>query len=728
MQADLQAQITFYLNGKRADKQLSPIDRLGLSPALFSGYRDLTRLRYDFPLVLVKNRADGNFAEPLSGLVDSVLEQVAVGSDAQRIRLHVMQLEQDIRALAAKGAQGKLSALWDKAARPLADADKLVADSLARARARLNIDGELVDCDQGLPWRLISHAWGVTQEQRSRKFDKIVRHLILKLSDILRADFMNSAAGKSANSLQSAFGTGPMDQFDFAAMSRMLTKATPRTQLPKSRRQRVEGLLVVLQSQQFFPSAATGSTSKTYSYTFDSCAGALKAYRERLPKAVALAKAIAIGELEIKGEYNESRHDALFASFGENALGASALALFPDYLVRLHANALPAGEQELLSDIVATALPIKILLQTDDLIETSPLGSGYLAVASRSRRLVSMALGMNEVFVLQAPGSHLLQLRGALQRGLDCPGVALLSIFSGAAGLANTVPPYLTAAAALESRAFPLFVYDPSAGPDWASRFSLAGNPQPELDWPLQDFSYQDARSQTVSVKHPFTLIDFVASDPRYSHHFAQVAQDKWSDALVPVGDIAALQRRGPVEQVPSLLMVDRANTLQKVIVDQTLINEAGRCRTMWHSLQELAGIHNSHAEKLLAREQLAWQQQAAAAVASAPAAAPVAVPAAAPASAEPAAAEPEQLRSPDEAYIETPRCSTCNECTLINNKMFAYDGNQQAYIVDVNAGSYAQLVEAAESCQVSIIHPGKPRNPNEPGLEELLKRAELFA
>jgi len=88
--------------------------------------------------------------------------------------------------------------------------------------------------------------------------------------------------------------------------------------------------------------------------------------------------------------------------------------------------------------------------------------------------------------------------------------------------------------------------------------------------------------------------------------------------------------------------------------------------------------------------------------------------------------AEPE--RSPDESYIETPRCSTCNECTTINNRMFAYNANQQAYIADINAGTYAQLVEAAESCQVAIIHPGKPRNPNEPGLEELLKRAEAFA
>jgi hypothetical protein len=40
---------------------------------------------------------------------------------------------------------------------------------------------------------------------------------------------------------------------------------------------------------------------------------------------------------------------------------------------------------------------------------------------------------------------------------------------------------------------------------------------------------------------------------------------------------------------------------------------------------------------------------------------------------------------------------------------------------------TYRELVEAAESCQVSIIHPGKRRNPQEPGLEELVARAEPF-
>ena len=82
---------------------------------------------------------------------------------------------------------------------------------------------------------------------------------------------------------------------------------------------------------------------------------------------------------------------------------------------------------------------------------------------------------------------------------------------------------------------------------------------------------------------------------------------------------------------------------------------------------------------------------------------------------------------SPDEPRIDTTRCSSCNECILINDRMFRYDGNKQAFIADLSAGTYAELVLAAERCQVAVIHPGKPINPDEPGLEDLLKRAEQF-
>jgi ferredoxin len=78
-------------------------------------------------------------------------------------------------------------------------------------------------------------------------------------------------------------------------------------------------------------------------------------------------------------------------------------------------------------------------------------------------------------------------------------------------------------------------------------------------------------------------------------------------------------------------------------------------------------------------------------------------------------------------AWIETSRCSSCNECQNINDKLFGYNENKQAYIKDINAGTYKDMIEAAEACQVAIIHPGKPKNPNEPGLAELLERAKPF-
>jgi hypothetical protein len=173
-------------------------------------------------------------------------------------------------------------------------------------------------------------------------------------------------------------------------------------------------------------------------------------------------------------------------------------------------------------------------------------------------------------------------------------------------------------------------------------------------------------------------------------------------------------------------------------MADDCMIREARRVGAMWRSLRELGGVRNSHAEHLLAGERAAWetelqQRLAAAAPAVAVGVAPADAGAVVPGTATLVAAAPvaevaaEPERSPDEAYIETARCSSCNECTQINDKMFAYNKDKQAYIADITAGTYRQLVEAAESCQVSVIHPGKPRNPKEPGVDELLKRAELF-
>ena len=652
MEADLQAHVAFFLSGKANTPNLEVIDRLELRPALFAAYRDLTELRYDFPLILAP---EGVYVESLSGLIDDILGKIAHGNDAERIRRHVLALERHIRAQSAAGKEGKLSALWDEAARELGGN---FAESLSRARANLKMDGEVIDCNGAMPNQLIRHVWALTQAKRARRFGEIVKRLVIKLSEILQADFANSNAGRSAANLKRTFGSGPLDRFDFDVMSRLLCRSAPKENLSRIRRQRIERLLEILKTQQFFPSSH--STSKPFDFAFASCGEAIEAYRERLPKAIELAKAVAIGELEIKGEYSEAKHDRLFESFGENGIDPREMDFFPDYLACVQAKRLPEGELGALTEIMSLNLPVKVLVQTDDVIEESPIGNGHLAFALRSRQLARMALGMVGVFVVQAPSSALYPLREKIVRGLDYSGPALFSIFSGVVKGHAHLPPYLIGAAALESRVFPAFAMDPTIGDDWASRFSLDANPQVDLDWPIHRVAYEDADGQNVTEDRPFTLIDFVACDARYGKFFAAVAKSCWQDGLVEAGEVIGKEPRGGIDRidsVPSLLMVSPDNRLQKVIVIEKIVREARRCLSMWNSLQELGGIHNSHAEKRLAQEKAAWEESRQVLLS---AAVPVAESTPAP-SLEAGAAESEAEKTSDEAYIETPRCASCN-------------------------------------------------------------------
>ena len=94
----------------------------------------------------------------------------------------------------------------------------------------------------------------------------------------------------------------------------------------------------------------------------------------------------------------------------------------------------------------------------------------------------------------------------------------------------------------------------------------------------------------------------------------------------------------------------------------------------------------------------------------------------------EPAAEEDaEEELSFDEPWLDTAMCTTCDDCMGVNKMMFAYNSDKQAIIKDPKAGSYADLVAAAEICPAKCIHPGKPLDPNEPGLEELIARAAPF-
>jgi ferredoxin len=724
MQAKHQDQLIFHLTGRTAGAGLAPIAGMDLRPALLAPYRDLHALRHDFPLVLLERREGAEFAQTLSSLVDAVLKDVAPrGIEGERLRRHALQLEHEIRRAVSEGATGTLGELWEAAAARLgAREGETLEKVLTHAGGALRSDGEVVGCNHDLPARLITHAWQAAHRAKARRFHAELSRLVLKLSDVLRAAHSHSQAGRQPQSLRAAFGAPHREQFDFDALSRIVGKGVPREELPPARHARLVRTLGVLESQRFFaPADQAERAGEAYGFVFGSCAAAAEAFRARLAELAELVKALEIGELEAQGRYIESEHDLFFAAFDEHALTADDLARFPDYLVCIPPDRNDAPENANLMEMLSSGLPVKVLVQTSNLLEDASIGTGRFAFGVRSARLATTAMGLGGMFVLQSPSSDLFALRGRIHRGLSCAGPALFSVFAGAAHPAGRLPPYLTAAAAMQSRAFPVFTYDAAAGSNWATRFSFEHNPQPEDDWSVQTLEYADTALQRTNERCAFTFADFVLCDARYASHFALVPRERWTAAMLPVADWLALDDRDAAQRVPYLLAVDAEDALQRVVVDARLMQATRRCLLLWRRLQEHAGVHDSHAERLLAREKAAWVAARPAAAAAEPVVPVVAAAEAAPA----AAAAPAHSR--DEAWIETERCPSCNECQLINDRMFTYNDRKQAYIKDITAGTYRQLVEAAESCQVAIIHPGKPRDPNEPGLEELLARAEPF-
>lgn len=759
--------VAFHLTGDRSGGHLTDVGELELRPALFAGYGDLTSLRYDYPLVLADNDEGEDAVRTLSGIFDGILSRIAPqGVEGEFARKQLLGLEHKIRSAVASGAQDSLVVLWQKAGKDMltgadGETSKDLGDVLARAEAALTIDGQVIDCDGETPGRVLRHLWTAGQREKNRRLRHRLDKLILGLNGILQADFAKSEAGRSAERLKDAMGGAFEATFDFDAMSNILPRTAPDASLPDDRSLRLRATLKVLETQRFVPPSellGQAVAEAPYEFVFDSCVAAKAAFEKRLPELVALAKALSVAELEVENRFKPPRHEQYFETFDQTSLRSDDLAQFPSYLVLLSDDGASAAvERALAIDLLSSGLPVKLLVQTDDLLGEDGGTPGQSALGGNNLHFANMAIGINSAYVFQSASAGMHHLRDRIIRGLDYAGPALFSIFSGGGGTNGGRASYLAAASAAESRGFPAFIYDPAAGPDWASRFSILDNPQVETDWPEHSLSYEAEHHRRVEEKLNFTFVDFVAADRRYARHLAGVANGAANNnGLMPAGEYLQRKPDERRDNVPYVLMVDGENVLRKIVVGETLIRAAERCGESWHALQELGGVHNSHATRLLVSERHRWDEEkqrelealrtqaAAAATARAdqavvpapvtPSSTPTSAPVPGDVATDAAAVEEPDVEAaevptanPDEAWIETPRCTTCNECTDINNQLFAYNENQQAYILDLDAGTFKEMVEAAENCQVSIIHPGKPRNPKEANLGELIKRAEPF-
>jgi pyruvate-ferredoxin/flavodoxin oxidoreductase len=390
-------------------------------------------------------------------------------------------------------------------------------------------------------------------------------------------------------------------------------------------------------------------------------------------------------------------------------------------------------------------------------------------------------------YVVQTSQALPAHLVGGVLKALGTRRPAVINVYTPCQaehGLPDSASAH-AAKLALEGRAFPYLVYDPDAGATVSERLSLEGNPALEETWPTYELEYVDDEGVKRSMTVPLTTADWAATEPRFAKHFRRVKPIDWHDGMVPFAEyleLSAAEREG---KTPFLWAKEAEERLGRLAVAAEMVALAEERIDLWHELRELAGVRVPETvrakierplEQRLERELAALKEEYEMKIAQLresypaeitrklaralvsrrpeltlvggtqltpappiPAAPPPRVGAelaSAPGAAQPAPVQAEAATEAAEAaedtealepWIESELCTTCNECTQINPKIFAYDENKQAYIKDPRGGPYSDIVKAAERCTAKVVHPGTPLDPNEPDLDKWIKRAEPY-
>lgn len=208
---------------------------------------------------------------------------------------------------------------------------------------------------------------------------------------------------------------------------------------------------------------------------------------------------------------------------------------------------------------------------------------------------------------------------------------------------------------------------------------------------------------------------------------------------MVPVHEFIDMDEDEREGRVPYIWAVDGKNRLLRMLLTEELAASCDERRNFWRQLKSLVGFeHALNAERIAgeARAEMAQKLTSSLlALASSGGAGDLASALSAPAkgNGNGAAAKGNGAHGGNGAaefepvWVETPECTACDECIEINPKIFAYNDDKQAVIVDPTGGPFKDIVKAAEKCTAGCIHPGTPFNPGEPGVDKLVQRAEKF-
>ncbi|MEN8215135.1 MAG: ferredoxin [Pseudomonadota bacterium] len=768
-------------------------------PALLHVYRDSSNVRYDYPLFL--SPAENAEAEaeqlvrPISHVLRERVESFAPGAEAARIlKDNLARIERELRqTLKEKEGPVGTRSLLSEVGQTLQNELGLDEENNARLQADFDklldlipTDAQLLGYGHYAAIHLLNHAIRCRLIPRRTSFHEKIKQRIRGLKKLLDVDWHKSDESIEPKMARDSVGCAG-ERFDPDVLSEMMDHSQGTVVLSAERRERILNALQVLEEylQEDDPIMIRlvhlGNLTGTWLENIpafeafsdqEPCAKATALFDQQTAKLAKVFGAARIAQLEIDDVYDPGIHDPWFANLTWEAFSSEEMLLLPAVIALESAERVANSGMGSLSRLLSSGRPVQILVRVR--AHSNPYAlSDEEPFLNYRLELGSLGISHRQAVVSQSSAARHRHMLTQFLSALDATRTSLHIINTGVQHSAHGINAWLVAGSALESRAHPFFHINPEKGDSSADRMDFTGNPQPEVDWPSHPFQYQNENDETVTTELAFTFADYALLVPRIRHHFRLVPAGFDNEDLIPVEKyLSGGCKKEIYKRIPFIWAVNGKGELRKLVISRSLIFACLDRLNYWHTLQELAGIHNKYVDMAVqkARDEILAEEGAerdrlqaehaaeiekvrnetagevmqrltdmllgldltkgAQPIIRAPAATPSPAPATEPvteAESEPAPEEVEEEVVFDEPWIDSVLCTSCNDCLNINTVLFVYNDSKQAIIGDLSSGTYAQLVEGAEICPARCIYPGKPQNPDEPGLDDLIKRAEPF-
>jgi pyruvate/2-oxoacid:ferredoxin oxidoreductase beta subunit/Pyruvate/2-oxoacid:ferredoxin oxidoreductase delta subunit len=129
----------------------------------------------------------------------------------------------------------------------------------------------------------------------------------------------------------------------------------------------------------------------------------------------------------------------------------------------------------------------------------------------RRKEIGNLCMMHPDVFVAQTTCAHTNHFYKAIMAANEYPGPAVINVFTTCQpehGVADDMAMHQAKLAA-DSRAFPVFIYDPTKGERFSERLSLQGNPAKNKDWYVNP-----------KTKEQIDFVSFAKTEGRFAKHF----------------------------------------------------------------------------------------------------------------------------------------------------------------------------------------------------------------